>query len=51
MGRVAMTVILASCLTVALHAQTGLTDLQAPFPMVPGKPPEGAQDEHSTYRT
>ncbi|MBW8862599.1 MAG: hypothetical protein JF601_09570 [Acidobacteria bacterium] len=109
MGRVATTVILASCLTVALHAQTALeitlkqgsaregqtrdqlqrllknydlsrwiftktvviddraiphshpvlnkgkatdeaiADLQALFPTVPGKPPEGAQDEHSTY--
>jgi len=26
-----------------------ITDLQALFPTVPGKPPEGAQDEHSTY--
>ena len=26
-----------------------IADLQALFPTVPGKPPEGAQDEHSTY--
>ena len=27
----------------------GIADLQALFPTVPGTPPEGAQDEHSTY--
>jgi hypothetical protein len=26
-----------------------ITELQALFPTVPGKPPEGAQDQHSTY--